>query len=69
VQDLVTAVNIKTVAQPRYSPDMAPAVHFLFPRVKAELEAISTMQETFRKAWDGVLLSIAKEDFVAAFQR
>jgi hypothetical protein len=36
--------------------------------VKPELAAISIMQETFQKAWDGGLWTIAKEDFVAAFQ-
>jgi hypothetical protein len=44
VQDFMTAVTIKAIAHLRYSPDMAPAVNFLFPRVKAELVVILIMQ-------------------------
>jgi hypothetical protein len=48
---------------------MVSVDHFLFPRVKAELAAISMMQETFQKTGDGVLRTIAKEGLVAAFRR
>jgi hypothetical protein len=43
--------------------------HFLLPRGKAELSAISVMQGTFQKTWDGVMRTIAKEDIVAVFRR
>jgi hypothetical protein len=48
---------------------MVPVDYFLFSRGKTDLAAISMMQETFHKAWDGVLMTIAKEDCVAAFRR
>jgi hypothetical protein len=48
---------------------MAPADYFLFPRVNTELGVISVMQESFKKTWDGVARTIAKDDFTAAFRR
>jgi hypothetical protein len=42
-------MNIKTIAQPSYSPVMLPLDRFLFLRVKAELMVTSMMQETFKK--------------------
>jgi hypothetical protein len=65
----LAAVNIKTIVQPCYVPYMASVVHFLFQSEKAGLVVISVMQETFRKAWDGVLWTIAEDDSVAAFRR
>jgi histone-lysine N-methyltransferase SETMAR len=69
VQDYLAAKSIKTIPHPPYSPDLAPADYFLFPRVKAELAGISMTQDTFQKKWDGVLRTIAKDDFAAAFRR
>jgi hypothetical protein len=48
---------------------MLPEDYFLFLRARVELGAIYMTQEAFQKAWDGVLRTIAKEDFVAAPQR
>jgi hypothetical protein len=48
---------------------MVSVDHFLLPRTKAELSAISVMQGTFQKTWDGVLRTIAKEDIMAVFRR
>jgi hypothetical protein len=47
------------VATLLYFPVMVSVDHFLFPRVKAEIAAISLMQQTFQKTWDGVLRTIA----------
>jgi histone-lysine N-methyltransferase SETMAR len=69
VQDYLAAKSIKTILHPPYSPDLAPADYFLFPRVKAELAGISMTQDTFQKKWDGVLRTISKDDFAAAFRR
>jgi hypothetical protein len=41
----------------------------LLPRVKAELSVISEMQESFKKTWDGVARTIAREDFTTSFRR
>jgi hypothetical protein len=52
-----------------YPLDMIKTGYFLLPRVKAELAAISVMQESLQKTWDGVARTIAKEDFTTAFRR
>ncbi len=42
--------GVKTLRHPPYSPDLAPADFFLFPRVKSELAGLSMNQETFQKS-------------------
>jgi histone-lysine N-methyltransferase SETMAR len=37
VMDFLAAKGVKTIPHPPYSPDLAPADFFLFPRVKSEL--------------------------------
>jgi hypothetical protein len=62
-------MNMKTISQSPYSPVMAPADYFLFTNMKAELAVISVAQEPFQKTWDGVLITISKDDFVTALRR
>jgi histone-lysine N-methyltransferase SETMAR len=69
VQEYLAAKGIKTLRHLPYSPDLAPADFFLFPRVKAELAGLSLKEETFQKSWEGVVRTIPKEDFTAAFRR
>ncbi len=69
VQEYLAAKGVKTLRHPPYSPDLAPADFFLFPRVKTELAGFSLKQETFQKSWEGVVRTIPKEDFAAAFRR
>ncbi len=47
---------------------LAQADFFLFPKVKAELAGQTLTQETFKNSWEGVIRSVAKEDFAAAFR-
>jgi histone-lysine N-methyltransferase SETMAR len=56
----LAAKGVKMVPHPPYSPDLAPADFFLFPKVKAELAGQTLTQETFKKSWEGVVRSIAK---------
>jgi hypothetical protein len=51
------------VPHPPDSPDLALANFFLFLRLKAELAGLTLIQETFKNTWEGVIRSIAKEDF------
>jgi histone-lysine N-methyltransferase SETMAR len=69
VQKYLTAKGIKTIPHPPYSPDLAPADFFLFPKLKSELAGISLAQDTFKTTWEGVVRSITKDEFAAAFQR
>jgi hypothetical protein len=50
-------------------PDLAPADFFLIRRVKTELAGLSLKMETFQKSWEGIVRTIPKEDFAAAFRR
>jgi histone-lysine N-methyltransferase SETMAR len=52
-----------------YSPDLAPANFFLFPKVKKELAGLTLMRETFKKEWEGGCETLTAVDFVEAFQQ
>jgi histone-lysine N-methyltransferase SETMAR len=69
VQEYLAAKGVKMLCHPPYSPDLAPADFFLFSRVKSELAGLSMNHETFQKSWEGVVWTIPKEDFAAAFRR
>ena len=61
--------RIKLLSHPPYSPDLAPADFFLFPKLKKELAGITMTQEKFKKEWEGVLWGISREEFAKAFVR
>ncbi len=67
VVDFLAAKGVKTIPHPPYSPDLAPADFFLFPKVKAELAGQTLRQETFKNSWEGVVRTIPKDDIAAAF--
>ena len=60
---------IPLLEHPAYSPDLAPADFFLFPKVKEALAGITIAADGVKNAWDGVTRTIAKEAYAAAFQR
>ena len=58
-------MGIKTVPQPRYSPDLAPCDFWLFPKlIDSRYETIEEMKEAVMKAID----TLTQEDFHGAFQ-
>jgi hypothetical protein len=57
VTDWLAARDVKLIEHPPYSPDLALADYFLFPRVKRELAGLTLTQETFKKEWEGVRIS------------
>ena len=62
-------MDIKTVPQPPYSPDLAPCDFWLFPKLKENLggcryETIEEMKEAVTKDID----TLTQEDFHGAFQ-
>jgi histone-lysine N-methyltransferase SETMAR len=61
--------NITLLSHPPYSPDLAPADYFLFPKLKKELAGNTMTQEDFKKAWEGVLRGVSKDESVKAFVR
>jgi histone-lysine N-methyltransferase SETMAR len=69
VQEFLTKKEVKLLSHPPYSPDLAPADFFLFPKLKKELAGHTMSQEEFKKEWEGVLRGVSKEDFAKAFGR
>ena len=59
-------MDIKTVAQPPYSSDLAPCDFLLFPKLRScRYETIEEMKETVTKVID----TLTQEDFHGAFQK
>ena len=67
VQEFLAKKRIKLLSHPPYSPDLAPADYFLFPKLKKELAGITMTQEKFKKEWEGVLRGISREEFAKTF--
>lgn len=61
--------KLKIIEHPPYSPDLAPADFFLFPRVKRELSGVSITSSTVRTEWERALNTISKDDFGMAFSK
>ena len=70
VTDYLTKMDIKTVPQPPYSPDLAPCDFCLFPKLKEKhrgcrYETIEKMKEAVTKVID----TPTQENFHGAFQK
>ncbi len=60
VTDFMAARGIKLIEHPPFSPDLAPADYFLFPRIKKELAGFTMTQDTFKKSWEGAAKSLRR---------
>ncbi len=69
VKDWMAARQFKVIEHPPYSPDLAPADFFLFPKVKRELAGLTLTKETFKKEWEGAAKTLKAADFAMAFRR
>ena len=59
-------MGIKTVLHPPYSPDLAPCVFWLFPKLRGcHYETIDEMKEAVMKVID----TLTQEDFYRALQK
>ena len=59
-------MDIKTVAHPPYSPDLAPCDFWLFPKLTGcRCERVEEMKEAVTKVID----TLTQEDFHEAFQK
>jgi histone-lysine N-methyltransferase SETMAR len=67
--DWLAARRVQMLQHPLYSPDLAPANFFLFPKVKKELSGLTLTRETFKKEWEGAVRTLAVADFATAFQQ
>jgi hypothetical protein len=50
------------IRYPSYSPDLAAADFFLFPRMKSKLAGLSLTQESFQKNSEGVVQTILQDE-------
>ena len=69
VQEFVAKKSVQLINHPPYSPDLALADLFLFPKIKTDLAGNTMTQDSLQKTWDGVLRTITKDDFSKAFHR
>lgn len=69
VQAFLEEKHINVLEHPPYSPDLAPADYFLFPRMKSDLAGLHMTRDTFKIELERVLRNISKDDFATAFQR
>ena len=67
VTNYLTKMDIKTVPQPPYSPDLAPCDFCLFPKLRGcRYETIEETKEAVTKVID---MFTQEEDFHGAFQK
>ena len=69
VKNWLAARGVQMLEHPPYSPDLAPADFFLFPKLKKELAGRHLSKDDFKTIWEGVSRTVAAEDFAAAFRR
>ena len=50
----LAASVIPLIANPLFTPDLAPADFFLFPKLVVQLADLSFAQESLKKTWVGV---------------
>ncbi len=65
----MAARQFKVIVHLPYSPDLAPADFFLFPKVMRELAGLTLTKETFKKEWEGAAKTLKAADFATAFRR
>jgi hypothetical protein len=61
--------SIQMIKQSPYLPDLAQVAFFLFPKIKNKLAGISTVQESHKRAWEGVVRFLKKDYITKVFQR
>ncbi len=66
IHEFLAKKRIKLLSHPPYSPDLTPAVYFLFPKLKKELAGFTISQEEFKKEWEGVLRRVSRKEFAKA---
>ena len=66
VTDYLSKMGVKTVAQPPYSPDLAPCDFWLFPKLRScRYETIEEMKVAVTKVID----TLTQENFHGTFQK
>ena len=60
--------GFKIIEHPPYSPDLAPADFYLFPKVKAMLAGEHLDDDEVKVAWEGVTGPIGVHEWLSAFE-
>ena len=69
VKDFLAKKKIEMLDHAPYSPDLAPADFFLFPKLKAELAGDFLDADSFKTKWEGVVRTLKEDDFTKAFSK
>jgi len=70
VKQFLAQRKVTVLDHPPYSPDLAPADYFLFPKVKSHLkERLFDLILEIQKAVTSTLNAIAKDDFYKVIQK
>lgn len=69
MQDYLTKIDVRTVEHPPYSPDLAPADFFFFPKVKSIISGISIEGDSVRPMWENAAKALSPNDFQNAYER
>jgi len=69
VAEFLASIGVATLPQPPYSPDLAPADYFLFPRIKTALKGKRWgTVERVKKAATDCLLGVPDDALQGAFE-
>ena len=69
VQDYLAKRRVKMLEHAPYSPDLAPADFFNFPKVKEALAGRTLTDSTFRAEWGRAAKTVSKDDCADAFSK
>jgi len=70
VKQFLAQRKVTVLDHPLYSPDIAPADYFLFPKVKSHLKGhLSDSISAIQKAVTSTLNTTAKDDFYKGIQK
>jgi hypothetical protein len=69
VQDFLASKDVKTIPHSAFLLVSVPADVFLFPRLKSELADLLLSHDSFKTSLEGVVWTIAKDEFADASRR
>lgn len=67
VKEFLARRGVRLIEHAPYSPDLAPADFFYFPKVKEALAGKTLTDRSFKTEWGRAAKNVSKDDFDAAF--
>jgi len=67
--DWLAKHNFCMVPHPPYSPDLAPADFFLFPKAKSMLSGTRITSNSVKSDWERICRTISTSDFTEAYDK